>query len=70
MEVENESITPVTDYSEAIETIEDEKTKLNNAIKKLYKNNKNLASDLTKLAEISETNPSMFNMLLNSLRNL
>jgi uncharacterized protein (UPF0335 family) len=53
-----------------IETIEDEKTKLNNAIKKLYKNNKNLASDLTKLAEISETNPSMFNMLLNSLRNL
>jgi len=53
-----------------VNTIEDDKLKLNNAIKKLYKNNKNLADDLTKLADISETNPAMFNMLLNSLRNL
>lgn len=53
-----------------VNTIEDDKLKLNNAIKKLYKNNKNLADDLTKLADISDTNPAMFNMLLNSLRNL
>lgn len=48
----------------------DEKTLLQNAIKRLYAKNKNLASDLNKLADISETNPEMFNMLINSLRNL
>jgi hypothetical protein len=48
----------------------DEKTLLNNAIKRLYAKNKNLASDLNKLADISENNPEMFNMLITSLRNL
>ena len=48
----------------------DEKAILNQAIKRLYVKNKNLASDLTKLADISENNPEMFKMLINSLRNL
>ncbi len=48
----------------------DEKTILQNAIKRLYAKNKNLAADLNKLADISEKQPDMFNMLINSLRNL
>jgi hypothetical protein len=48
----------------------DQKEILNLALKRLYAKNKNLAQDLTKLADISETNPGMFDMLINSLRNL
>lgn len=46
------------------------KTNINKAIKTLYKNNPKLDTDLLKLADISETNPSMFNMLLNTLRQM
>jgi hypothetical protein len=46
------------------------KDNINKAIKILYKNNNKLDSDLLKLAEISENNPNMFNMLLNTLRGM
>jgi hypothetical protein len=46
------------------------KTNINKAIKTLYKNNSQLDRDLLKLADISETNPSMFNMLLTTLRGM
>jgi len=58
---------------QAINGIDDNsefKTNINKAIKTLYKNNPKLDSDLLKLADISETNPSMFNMLLNTLRTM
>jgi hypothetical protein len=58
---------------QAINGVEDNsefKTNINKAIKTLYKNNPKLDSDLLKLADISENNPSMFNMLLNTLRTM
>lgn len=58
---------------QAINGIEDNsefKTNINKAIKTLYKNNPKLDTDLLKLADISENNPSMFNMLLNTLRQM
>lgn len=58
---------------QAINGIEDNsefKTNINKAIKTLYKNNPKLDIDLLKLADISENNPSMFNMLLNTLRQM
>lgn len=58
---------------QAINGVEDNsefKTNINKAIKTLYKNNPKLDTDLLKLADISENNPSMFNMLLNTLRTM
>jgi hypothetical protein len=58
---------------QAINGVEDNsefKNNINKAIKTLYKNNPKLDTDLLKLADISETNPSMFNMLLNTLRGM
>lgn len=46
------------------------KTNLNNAIKKLYKYNKQLDLDLLKLSDIAETKPDTFNMLIATLRNM
>ena len=62
-----------TNNKQAINGIDDNsefKTNINKAIKTLYKNNPKLDTDLLKLADISETNPSMFNMLLNTLRGM
>jgi len=50
--------------------ISTQKDNINKAIKILYKNNKNLDTDLLKLAELSETKPDTFNMLLSTLRNM
>jgi hypothetical protein len=47
-----------------------QKDNINKAIKILYKNNKNLDTDLLKLAELSETKPDTFNMLLSTLRGM
>jgi hypothetical protein len=47
-----------------------QKENINKAIKILYKNNKNLDTDLLKLAELSETKPDTFNMLLSTLRGM
>jgi hypothetical protein len=47
-----------------------QKENINKAIKILYKNNKNLDTDLLKLAELSETKPDTFNMLLTTLRGM
>jgi len=45
------------------------KTNINKALKILAKNNKNLDTDLLKLAEMSEHKKETFNMLLQTLRN-
>ena len=47
-----------------------QKDNINKAIKILYKNNKQLDTDLLKLAELSETKRDTFNMLLQTLRNM
>lgn len=49
---------------------ESETAKLKDAINRLYKLDKDLPADLSKLAEIGEKNPSQFNFLLNALRNM
>lgn len=46
------------------------KDNINKAIKILYKNNKQLDTDLLKLAELSETKKETFTMLLQTLRNM
>jgi|LakMenE01Jun11ns_1017448.scaffolds.fasta_scaffold9889368_2 hypothetical protein len=61
---------PVKQAINGIDDNSEFKTNINKAIKTLYKNNPKLDSDLLKLADISETNPSMFNMLLNTLRTM
>ena len=53
-----------------INGVDEVKDNINNAIKRLYKINKNLDTDLLKLAEIGETKPELFNMLLENLRTL
>jgi len=45
------------------------KANINEALKILVKNNKNLDTDLLKLAEMSENKKETFNMLLQTLRN-
>ena len=45
------------------------KTNINKALKILAKNNKNLDTDLLKLAEMSENKKETFNMLIQTLRN-
>ena len=47
-----------------------QKENINKAIKILYKNNKQLDTDLLKLAELSETKKDTFDMLLQTLRNM
>jgi hypothetical protein len=47
-----------------------QKDNINKAIKILYKNNKQLDTDLLKLAELSETKKETFTMLLQTLRNM
>lgn len=49
---------------------EDQNTKLNKVLKRLHALDKNLVSDLEKLAEIGEKNPDQFNFLLNALRSM
>lgn len=43
---------------------------INKAIKLLYKHDKQLDTDLLKLAEIAETKTETFNMLISTLRNM
>lgn len=52
-----------------VEIKDDFKTNINKALKILAKNNKNLDTDLLKLAEMSEHKKETFNMLLQTLRN-
>lgn len=47
-----------------------QKDNINKAIKILYKNDKQLDTDLLKLAELSETKKETFTMLLQTLRNM
>ena len=47
----------------------DFKSNINKAIGILYKHDKNLDTDLLKLASIAETSPNTFNMFVNMLRN-
>lgn len=47
-----------------------QKDNINKAIKILYKNDKQLDTDLLKLAELSETKNETFTMLLQTLRNM
>jgi hypothetical protein len=48
----------------------DKITRLNNAVKRLYKLDADLDADLEKLADIGEKNPGQFQFLIKTLRSM
>ena len=65
----NQNTPPVINGVET-KDLDQVKANINQAIKILYKNDKSLDTDLQKLAELSETKPELFKMLLENLRTL
>ena len=53
-----------------INGVDEVKDNINKAIKILYKHDKNLDTDLLKLADLAENKPDTFNFLLSSLRTM
>lgn len=53
-----------------INGIDEQKENINKAIRILYKHDKSLDTDLLKLAELAETKPDTFKMLLQTLRSM
>ena len=58
--------TPPINGAEILEET-DEKTKLQNALKRLIKHDKNFINNICKLADLAETNPSMYEVAVNFL---